>query len=92
MLRVCGRGYVIEYVQAAIMEDMEERRYRAYVTDALMVLTENTQRMFGGKAMSRRWADAFRPADTRTGEEIAADVIRNAGLTMKAAGGRKAKG
>lgn len=61
---------------------MQERRYRAYVTDALMALTENTARLAGGSRMSRRWADGFKPEDDRTGDEIAAEFMARAGLTL----------
>jgi len=77
-----GRAYVIEHCVETYTRMMEERRYRAYLTDALMVLTENMAKFAGGKHLMKRWADEFMPKDTRTAEEIAADVIKNAGLTM----------
>lgn len=74
---------MIEHVISALMEDLEERRYRAYLTDALMIITENTARGVQGKYLTKRWADKFVPVDSRTCDEIAADVIRNAGLVVK---------
>lgn len=62
------------------MQKMEERRYRAYLTDALMLMTENTAKYAGGKQLTKRWAAEFIPVDNRTAEEIAAEVMKNAGL------------
>ena len=55
-----------------------------YVTDALKLLGENTARYAGGSHMLQRWVDAISPKkqDTRTGAEIAADVIKKAGLKV----------
>lgn len=55
-----------------------------YVTDALSVIAENTARYVGGSHMTMRWADAINPhaEEERTGAEIAADVIRRAGLVV----------
>ena len=80
MLDLYGKAYVIEHCIDAYAQMMEDRRYRAYVTDALMIMTENTAKFAGGKHLTQRWADQFKPVDNRTAEEIAADVIRNAGL------------
>lgn len=66
-----------------IKRDAEEKRYRAYVTDALMALTDSASKMFGGRRMTKRWADKYIPKDTRTADEIAMEVIMNAGLTIK---------
>lgn len=71
---------MIEYVISAYLDDLEERRYRAYITDALMTIAENTARYAGGKVLSVRWAEKFMPVDNRSGEEIAMEVIKNAGL------------
>ena len=63
-----------------MQQKMDERRYRAYITDALMAIAENTARFAGGRTMSGRWYDAYKPVDTRTGDEIALDIIQRAGL------------
>lgn len=75
-----GRAYVIEHCVETYTRMMEERQYKAYLTDALMIITENTAKFAGGKHLTQCWADQFKPVDNRTAEEIAADVIRNAGL------------
>lgn len=92
-----GRGYVIEHVAASFRKEQEEIRYKAYITDALKALTENTtHRMIPGVGvvdygsyMQNRWYKAAQEEqkDTRTGDEIALDIISRAGLTLK--GGEK---
>lgn len=62
---------------------MQERRYRAYVTDVLKIIAENTARFAGGSVPRERWADAFAPRDERDGDEIVKDVIRRSGLKHK---------
>lgn len=64
----------------------EEKVYRIYLTDAMKQAVENLNRFAGGGVMSKRWFDLFKPVDNRTGEEVAADVVRNAGLTLKTGG------
>lgn len=64
----------------------EEKVYRIYLTDALKQAVENVSKFAGGGVMSKRWFDLFKPVDNRTGEQVAADVVRNAGLTLKMGG------
>lgn len=49
------------------------------------MLTENTAKYTGGEYVKTRYADIIdrKPQDTRTGTEIAADVIKRAGLVVK---------
>lgn len=83
MLEIIGREYIMQHCVAYMEQKMDERRYRAYITDALMAIAENTARFNGGKTMTGRWNDAYKPVDTRSGDEIAVDVIRNAGLQAR---------
>ena len=63
---------------------MEQKRYRTYITDALMLITENTARFISeGKYLTSRWVGEPKKQDTRTGDEIAADVIKKAGIVFK---------
>ena len=52
--------------------------YRAYVTESLRLQGEN-------KYIQRSWLDIIdhRPMDTRSGDEIALDVIERTGLHYK---------
>ena len=85
-MKIYGRGYVMHHCVNVIKAQMEERRYRAYITDALMIMTENTARLAGGKSLTVRWYDAYLPVDTRSGDEIAQEVIKNAGLIVQGGG------
>lgn len=74
------------YFKARADEDEETTLYRAYVTDALKIATENTARQVSeGQYLSRRWIEIINPnaEDARSGDEIAADVIRQMGLTIE---------
>ena len=61
-----------------------EVAYRIYVTDCLRMMTENTARFAKGSYMQKRYADYLKSPvpDRRTGEQIAADVIKKAGLVV----------
>ena len=75
----------MRYVKARLRQQRHELAYRVYVTDCLRILTENTARFSGGRYITQDFAASLhhKPADNRTGEEIAADVIRQAGLVVK---------
>ena len=83
LLELYGRGYVVEHCVAAFMQEQEETRYRAYLTDALMAIAQNTANYAGGSAMNGRWYDAIKPTDNRDGDEIAKDIINRLGLVYR---------
>ena len=58
--------------------------YRIYVTDCLRMISENTANISKGIYPQKRYADFLKTpiVDKRTGEEIAADVIKKAGLVV----------
>ncbi|MBR1558771.1 MAG: hypothetical protein IJ646_00880, partial [Clostridia bacterium] len=62
---------MIDCCAEVLRAEADERRYRAYVTDALMILTENTARYWGGRRLAGRWTDGSRRGDARSGDEIA---------------------
>lgn len=55
-----------------------------YVTDTLKLIAENTSNIVRGSSPADRYVDMIkrRPVDRRTGEQIAADVIKKAGLKV----------
>lgn len=99
MLDLLGADYLIAHIVHAANEERDRDQYRAYVTDALMTIADNTHNHviytksgadvaeIGGK-LTKSWAEIYRHAkakpaeDKRTGDEIAADVIRRAGLIV----------
>jgi hypothetical protein len=66
---------------ARLLADMETLTYRVYTTDTLQQIAKAQQ---GGSYLSKRYADLIDsgPRDTRTGDEIAADVIARCGLVV----------
>lgn len=70
-------------------EDLQELGYRIYVTDAVRLVVENTAKIGGGSLLSKRWADTLKSQnkrvlahDTRSPQEIVADIAEKAGLTI----------
>lgn len=74
------------YVKAKILDDTEELIYKRYMTDGLRDITESVSQAFGGNHLSVSFFDLIdnskKQTIARTGEEIAADVIRKAGLVV----------
>lgn len=86
-----GRGYVLDHAICCFQREMEEKRYKAYLTDALRILTENSTHYLipgignvdYGIYLKDRWIEPNKQAeDNRTGDEIAADIINRAGLRV----------
>ena len=48
-----------------------------------MAISGNTARYAGGDYMQTRWEDLAKPMDSRSGNEIAAEVIKKAGLVLR---------
>lgn len=73
-------------VMPELLRDMDLKKAQTiYVTDALRMISESAAKFGGGPYLKVRWADLAEPKkqDNRTGEEIAADVIRRAGLVVR---------
>lgn len=70
----------MRYASFKFLQKQNEKAYRIYVTDSLRIIGEN-----GGRAICERWIDAVTPKkqDTRTAEEIVADIVKKAGLVVK---------
>lgn len=79
-----GVDYIAQHVIHAYQQEQKEFAYRVYVSDALKLIAENTEKYAGGSHLTKRWADIVKqkPADKRTGAEIARDVIKAAGLVV----------
>ena len=65
----------MRYVEARIEENNRDEAYRIYVSKSLQLIPQN-------KTLKIDYLDLLNPkkVETRTGEEIAMDVIKNAGL------------
>ena len=62
-------------------QQAKDTAYRVYVTDCLKLIAENS----GNISLKLRYYDIIQPKkeDTRTGDEIVADIIKRAGLVVK---------
>lgn len=69
-----------------VNQQAKDTAYRVYVTDSLKLIAENTANFAKGQYMKARYYDIITPKkqDTRTGDEIVEDIIKRAGLVVKA--------
>lgn len=72
----------MNFITAFFKKEQEDLMFRSYTADCLKVLTENT-----GRGVNLRFMEVFenarRPKNNKSGEEIAADVIKKCGLVVK---------
>ena len=64
----------VAYCAARLDREMKEKAYRVYVTDSLKAI-------IGANSRYMDWV-SLKPVDNRTGAEIAAEVIKKAGLKV----------
>ena len=59
--------------------------YRIYMAECARIVTENTARFSGGERLTVKYHDIISPKkqDTRSCEEITADVVKRCGLVVK---------
>ena len=74
----------MRYATARFNQHQRDLAYRIYVTNCLRIMTENTAKQVGGNYMTAEYEDLIHPKkkDNRNGNEIAADVILNAGIKV----------
>ena len=74
----------MRYAMARYQSQQRDLAYRIYVADCLRIISENTAKMGGGSYITVKLADIInpKPVDNRTGEEIAADIIKRAGIEV----------
>ena len=74
----------MRYAMARYQSQQRDLAYRIYVSDCLRIISENTAKMCGGSYITAKLADIINPnpVDNRTGEEIAADIIKRAGIEV----------
>lgn len=83
-----GRGYVFDSIILQIKKEREETLYKVYVTDTLKMINDKLSSHFPGSSFDVRWFDLIekKKVDTRTGEQIAEEVIRMSGLEFEEGG------
>ena len=82
---LCGRGYVIKHCISLYYKRKEELLYKIYTTDLLRALVNS----MGAYKVESRFEDMLpgkRKPREKTAEEIIADVIEKAGLTLEVNG------
>lgn len=74
----------MRYVIERIIHEQESKAYRIYMSDIGMALVNNTANFAGGSTIKVRYVNLIdkKKKDRRTGKEIAADVIKKAGLVV----------
>lgn len=74
----------MRYAAARFNQHQRDFAYRIYVTDCLRIISENTAKIGGGSYITAKFEDIInpKPVDNRTGEEIAADIIKRAGIEV----------
>ena len=74
----------MRYAMARYQSQQRDLAYRIYVTDCLRMVTENTAKMSQGAYTVARFYDIInpKPVDNRNVEEIAADIIKRAGIEV----------
>ena len=74
----------MRYAIARYQSQQRDLAYRIYVADCLRIISENTAKMGVGSYITAKFADIInpKPVENRTGEEIAADIIKRAGIEV----------
>ena len=73
-----------DFCISLFQKDHEEKAVKIYFPECFRVITENTAKMSGGSYISAKLSDIInpKPVDNRNGEEIAADIIKRAGIEV----------
>lgn len=88
-----GVRAILAALPILLKERMECKAYQCYIADAISAVAYNTtirvipgveETVKIGKYQEKRWIDIVNntPEDTKTGGEIVAEVIKNAGLKV----------
>lgn len=74
----------MRYAMARFNHHQRDLAYRIYVAECLRMIGENASSGGGGSYMAVKFEDIInpKPVDNRTGEEIAADIIKRAGIEV----------
>ena len=73
-----------DFCISLFQKEQEDKAVKFYYAECLRVITENTAKMGGGSYITVKLADIInpKPVDNRAGEEIAADIIKRAGIEV----------
>ena len=73
-----------DFCISLFQKEQEDKAVKIYYAECLRIISENTAKMGGGSYITVNLADIInpKPVDNRTGEEIAADIIKQAGIEV----------
>lgn len=85
LIEILGRGYIVEHCISLFKKNQEEHAFRKYVADAVHFMNEAVYKRIGGRCHKNTFSDFIdrKPEDNRTGDEIAMEIIKKAGLKVK---------
>ena len=74
----------MRYAMARFNQHQRDLAYRIYVCECLRMISENEASVGGRSYMATKFEDIInkKPVDNRTGEEIAANIIKLAGIEV----------
>ena len=73
-----------DFCISLFQKEQEDKAVKIYYAECLRIISENTAKMGGGSYITVKLADIINPklVDNRAGEEIAADIIKRAGIEV----------
>ena len=79
-----GWGYVKDFCISLFQKEQEDKAVKIYYAECLRIISENTAKIGGGSYITVKLDDILNPkqVENRTGEEIAADIIKRAGIEV----------
>ncbi len=87
LLELIGKGYIVDHCVSLFNNKAKERLYQTYITDTLKCLNDNLAKVIGGSSIKARYYDLLeagsKKESEKTGDEIAIEIIKKAGLKVK---------
>ena len=73
-----------DFCISLFQKEQEDKAVKIYFAECLRIISNNTARYAGDSYMSVKLSDIInpKPVEKRTGEEIAADIIKRAGIEV----------
>lgn len=77
---------MVEHCVFTFSEYCRQEAFRSYITDGIKCMSESIATRYGGSYLQVRYAEIMErkeEAESKTGDEIAMDVISRAGLKIR---------
>ena len=73
-----------DFCISLFQKEQEDKAVKIYYAECLRIITENTAKIGGGSYITVKLDDILNPkqVENRTGEEIAADIIKRSGIEV----------